>query len=236
MFNQKKQQQNSRLGNILLKRQLVTQNQLEQALIFQQENELRLGEALLKMELIDRRQLKSALRKQSWLRVATTCLTLSLTPFTPAFASTQGKLDRTSTATTQISLTILPDTVNNTNSDISFKNTTSQISDGLCTSNFNTDIYSISATGSGNKGEFILKDGDQEEIDYDVSYKYLGEEFKDIRGSDKPIYFNNTNQSNSSFGCFDADRNRLKIALNDKEDKVDNSNYTGILTITIAAE
>ncbi len=247
MFDKQKQQQNSRLGNILLKRELVTQQQLDEALVYQQKHQLRLGEALMDMKLIDHQQLRSALRKQSWLRIATTCLTLTLAPFSPAFAATQGKMSGSSTATSQISLTILPDTVNNKSSNIQFKNdSTSQISSGFCTSNFNTDLYSISAQGSGHKGEFVLTDDQQKQLDYDVSYKYQGQSFKSLSdkslstknssGIKNPKYFQNNNHSNLSKGCFDADNNRLKVSLNEQQNKADSSNYTGYLTVTIAAE
>jgi hypothetical protein len=242
MFDKQKQQQNSRLGNILLKRQIVTQQQLDVALEYQQEHQLRLGEALMDMKLIDHQQLRSALRKQSWLRIATTCLTLTLTPFTPAFAATQGKVGNSSVATSQISLTILPETVNNKASNIQFDSDSySQISSGFCTSNFNTDLYSISAQGSGNNGEFVLKDGQQNQLDYDVAYKYQGRSFDSLSdkkeiGIKNPKYFQNNNHSNLSVNCLDADKNRLKVSLKDQQNKANSSNYTGFLTITIAAE
>jgi len=237
MFNQQKQQQNSRLGNILLKRHCVTQQQLDEALIYQQQHQLRLGEALMEMKLIDQKTLTSALRKQSWVRVATTCLSLTLAPLSPAFASSQGKLGSSSSASSQISLTIQPETVNNGASDIQFKNdSSSQVSSGICTSNFDTDIYSISAKGSGNQGEFTLENGEQEKVSYDVAYKYQGQSFESLNDRKGSKYFQNKRDNQTAAGCFDAENNRLKVSLNDKKNLAHNSNYTGFLTITIAAE
>ncbi len=237
MFDQQKQQQNSRLGNILLKRLCVTQQQLDAALIYQQKHHLRLGEALMDMKLINKKQLDSALRKQSWLRVVTTCLSLTLAPFSPAFASTQGKVGASSTATSQISLTILPETVNNKNSDVQFTNSDkSQISSGFCTSNFNTDLYNISAKGSGEGGLFVLQNGIKEDLYYDVSYQYQGQAFEKMEVSKGLSFANDNTQTNAAKNCMNAGSNRLKISIKDTDNQSSQSNYAGTVTITIAAE
>lgn len=237
MFDQQKQQQNSRLGNILLKRQCVSQQQLDEALIFQQKHQLRLGEALMEMKLIDARQLKSALRKQNWLRVATTCIGLTLAPFSPVFAASQGKVGASSTASSQISLTILPDTVNNKNSAMKFSNNDqSQISSGFCTSNYNADLYRVSAIGSGKDGQFTLQNSTNQELHYDVSYQYQGQPFEKLQAEKGVSYVNNNSNSTAALNCLDSDVNRLKISLKEDEKQSINSNYTGTVTITIAAE
>ena len=65
-------QQNSRLGQILLNKGLISADQLAQAIQLQASSHKRLGEILIEQGLVSERQLSKALKKQSSLRVAAT--------------------------------------------------------------------------------------------------------------------------------------------------------------------
>lgn len=237
MFDQNKQHQNSRLGKILLKRQYVNQAQLDEALRYQRHAECRLGEALIDLGYIDNKQLKRALRNQNWLRSLTACAALVLAPFSPAFAAGQGSSGTSSTASTEISLTILPDIVNTSASAVHFSpDNQSKVSSGLCTSDFNTELYRVVAEGSGEKGAFVLTDDNQDELSYQVSFQQQGQEFQNLAAANASNYFNNNITSQLDSNCSDANDNRIKVSLDNQVDPKDKSVYSGHLTITIAAE
>lgn len=82
-------QQNSRLGQILLTKGLITRSQLDEAITLQLTNKQRLGEILITQGLISERQLKKALKKQNNLRVAATLVAALLSPFQMASADIQ---------------------------------------------------------------------------------------------------------------------------------------------------
>ncbi|WP_443190408.1 hypothetical protein [Pseudomonas indica] len=82
-------QQNSRLGQILLTKGLITRSQLDEAITLQLTKKQRLGEILIAQGLISERQLKKALKKQSNLRVAATLVAALLSPFQMASADIQ---------------------------------------------------------------------------------------------------------------------------------------------------
>lgn len=75
-----------RLGDLLLTQQLITQAQLQQALLQQQESGDRLGAILLQMEALSAAALKRTLSKQRWLRPCATCFAL-MSPISTCFAS-----------------------------------------------------------------------------------------------------------------------------------------------------
>lgn len=81
--------QNSRLGQLLLARKLITPVQLEAAIHAQRGSGLRLGEQLIAQGLLSEAQLKKALRKQSNLRLAATMVAALLAPFQMASADIQ---------------------------------------------------------------------------------------------------------------------------------------------------
>lgn len=82
-------QQNSRLGQILVCKGLITSRQLEQAIQLQLTNGLRLGETLIQQGWISERQLGRALKKQNNVRLAATLLAALLSPFQLASADVQ---------------------------------------------------------------------------------------------------------------------------------------------------
>ncbi len=79
-------QQNSRLGQILLNKGLISADQLAQAIQLQTSSHKRLGEILIEQGLVSDRQLSKALKKQSNLRVAATLVAALLSPFQMASA------------------------------------------------------------------------------------------------------------------------------------------------------
>ncbi|MDF3932636.1 hypothetical protein [Pseudomonas citronellolis] len=81
--------QNSRLGQILVHKGLISAAQLDQAIQLQLRNGLRLGETLIAQGWISERQLKRALKKQNNLRLAATLVAALLGPFQLASADIQ---------------------------------------------------------------------------------------------------------------------------------------------------
>lgn len=82
-------QQNSRLGQILVSKGLITSTQLDKAIQLQLTNGLRLGETLIQQGWISERQLGRALKKQNNLRLAATLVAALLSPFQLASADVQ---------------------------------------------------------------------------------------------------------------------------------------------------
>ncbi|GLQ33640.1 hypothetical protein [Litoribrevibacter albus] len=71
----------SRLGNLLINKGLVTEQQLAQAVDHQKVSGLRLGEALVSLGILTDRQISKALRRQSSIRFAATLATAMMMPF-----------------------------------------------------------------------------------------------------------------------------------------------------------
>ncbi|GBL54157.1 bacteriophage N4 adsorption protein B [Pseudomonas citronellolis] len=81
--------QNSRLGQILVNKGLISAAQLDQAIQLQLRNGLRLGETLIAQGWASERQVKRALKKQNNLRLAATLVAALLGPFQLASADIQ---------------------------------------------------------------------------------------------------------------------------------------------------
>ncbi|ANI17000.1 MULTISPECIES: hypothetical protein [Pseudomonas] len=81
--------QNSRLGQILVSKGLISAAQLDQAIQLQLRNGLRLGETLIAQGWVSERQVKRALKKQNNLRLAATLVAALLGPFQLASADIQ---------------------------------------------------------------------------------------------------------------------------------------------------
>ena len=90
--------QNSRLGQILINKGLISSAQLDQAVQLQLRNGLRLGETLVSQGWISERQLNRALKKQNNLRLAATLVAALLAPFKMASADIQRQQAPTSYA------------------------------------------------------------------------------------------------------------------------------------------
>ncbi|KRV76200.1 hypothetical protein [Pseudomonas citronellolis] len=81
--------QNSRLGQILVSKGLISAAQLDQAIQLQLRNGLRLGETLIAQGWVSERQVRQALKKQNNLRLAATLVAALLGPFQLASADIQ---------------------------------------------------------------------------------------------------------------------------------------------------
>lgn len=77
-----------RLGQLLRQRQLITEEQLTQALQWQAEQSVRLGEALVTLGFIDQQQLNRILRRQRWLTPCAACMVM-LSPLSMVWADQQ---------------------------------------------------------------------------------------------------------------------------------------------------
>lgn len=82
-------QLNSRLGQILVNKGLITPQQLDAAIKMQLTSKLRLGEVLVAQGLLTQKQLLKALRKQSNLRLAATLVAALMSPLQLASADIQ---------------------------------------------------------------------------------------------------------------------------------------------------
>ncbi len=80
---------NVRLGELLVERKLITNDQLEDAVRQQQSSSLKLGEVLVSRKLITKRELKRTLKTQIELRKTILTTFLCLVPFQFSCASDQ---------------------------------------------------------------------------------------------------------------------------------------------------
>lgn len=74
------------LGQLLLRRGAINEDQLQQALLLQQAEPQPLGRALIQLGFLDERTLARTLRQQRWLRPCAACFAL-VAPFSAAWAS-----------------------------------------------------------------------------------------------------------------------------------------------------
>ena len=244
MIDQSKIQQKSRLGSILVSRQYISQAQLDEALVFQATNQVRLGEALLTLGFIDQKQLKRALRRQNWVRGAAAGVALVLAPFSPAFAASQGVSGKTSSASSQISVTILPKTLLNGESSLAVNQGKSSISNPLCLANLAEDnagafMYSVQAEGSGKNGAFELSDKENNRVSYQVAFQHQGKGFETLTASKSSKEYQIKNLS--KFACSPSALSQLKVSMKNSdtfaESKLPSTEpLSGTLTLTIAAE
>ena len=86
-------QQHSRLGQILINKNLITSQQLDAAIQLQLTSKKRLGEILIEQGLVTEKQLHKALRKQTNLRLVTTLVAAMMMPFQPLLASQRYDVD-----------------------------------------------------------------------------------------------------------------------------------------------
>ena len=77
--------EHQRLGQMLRHRNIISAEQLEQALNYQATHSVRLGEALVRLGSIDQKTLNRSLRRQSWLTPYAACA-LALGSFSTAWA------------------------------------------------------------------------------------------------------------------------------------------------------
>ena len=72
-----------KLGELLLKKGIISRSQLKIALEIQKQNDFKLGEALISLNFVTKTTLKRALVKQSWLKLLATVSTFLLAPIVP---------------------------------------------------------------------------------------------------------------------------------------------------------
>ncbi|MFT6450097.1 MAG: hypothetical protein ACJAW8_002474 [Oleispira sp.] len=77
-----------RLGQILLAKHVISEQQLELALQYQARHNKPVGYCLMALGFIEQKDLNRALRRQSWLKPCAACLTCLCAPFTfsPCYA------------------------------------------------------------------------------------------------------------------------------------------------------
>lgn len=71
---------NYRLGDLLISRGTITQDQLDEALIYQQHHRLTLGKALVALGYINKSKVRRTLIKQHWLRKVAAITALVMAP------------------------------------------------------------------------------------------------------------------------------------------------------------
>jgi hypothetical protein len=81
-------QQLYRLGDLLIKKHVISALQLDQALRYQKIQNLPLGEALIEMGVVTQRQINRALKKQNYIRLYATCAAFFMAPFSICQANT----------------------------------------------------------------------------------------------------------------------------------------------------
>ncbi|WP_196138748.1 hypothetical protein [Aliikangiella sp. G2MR2-5] len=234
MYIRKQLEQRSRLGDLLLKRRVISKGQLEIALAMQTSQGVRLGEALLALGYIDQDTLTKALRKQRWLRAVITFITLIIAPFSPAFASNQGNSGKVSAASSEISVTILPKTLLNGKSNLKLSENKAQVTDSLCTSNLGMAFFQLNVAGSGSEGKLVLSDTENNQLSYQVEYQHEGSAFKSLSPLKSSALYKNS-FSHDPY-CSNTENSRLKISLENGRKINQKNGYSGTLTVTIAAE
>ncbi|MET1256535.1 hypothetical protein [Aliikangiella maris] len=129
----------------------------------------------------------------------------------------------------------------------------SQISGGLCTSHVGDGIYRIKASGSGEKGEFVLTHPNYGQLAYSVAYQHHSDAFEPLelktpsRRFEHSITSKNSiitlpdnqlsNTSNNKMNsCENHTLDRLKVSLRSPKIALKQKNYTGYLVVTIVPE
>ncbi len=83
-------QQPYRLGALLLQKQLISQQQLDSALTFQnQHSGMQLGHVLINMGFVNEAQINKALHKQNRIRLYAACIAFLVAPFQVCNASSE---------------------------------------------------------------------------------------------------------------------------------------------------
>ncbi|MBK7005443.1 MAG: hypothetical protein IPH37_10010, partial [Burkholderiales bacterium] len=96
-------EQKSRLGQILVSKKLISNEQLSQAMTRQANTGERLGDILTQWNVVTQRHIESALKTQRRLRLVASLVTATMTPMITACGGGGGGGDEPVQATTQIS-------------------------------------------------------------------------------------------------------------------------------------
>ena len=227
----------TRLGRLLTYKGIIDEHQLRVALRIQRESGQRLGEILIEWGAINQRQLNRLLRKQQyhrWVAAAVACFVPIVPHF--AYAGAAGALGSSSSASASISLTI-PSKLKVSNlSDMVFDNKDqNSFSEPVCISGEGVTAYHISAQGSGDYGKYTLANKSGDTIEYDVSFKnsLFGRSKGRSLNADASPYQVPT----SEYNCGGQDTSAISVNFNQQNRRlVNQGNFSGVLTVTIAVE
>lgn len=81
--------QNYRLGELLVRRGVISSSQLDDALAFQKIHQINLGQALQRLRMANALQIRFALFKQHWLRAFATSVSLFIAPFSQCYGNNE---------------------------------------------------------------------------------------------------------------------------------------------------
>ena len=87
MLKKSRLQDSSRLGRLVVAKGWINDEQLEQALSYQQNNDCKFGESLVQLGFINHKQLKKVLSKQRWVRSLVAGAVMVSSPICPVLAS-----------------------------------------------------------------------------------------------------------------------------------------------------
>lgn len=232
----KRIEEKSKLGKILLNRRYISERELMDALAYQALHNLRLGEALVALNFISTKQLNRALKRQGWIRGFAAGVALLMTPFTPALAAGSSGLGQTSSASSQISLTILPKSQAQTDGKVTFKGQNDDaIADGFCFEQSGIKNFRLSIAQSNNLSrQFPSVNDINPSPDFNVAYRQDKQPFVSLSRQPSTQVF--SVGANSSL-CEKAFKNQLKISQSLFESDKNRRAITGnVVTLTVAAE
>jgi len=227
----------SQLGKILTKRGLISELELKEALAYHRTHKVRLGDALTSLNLISVQELKRALNKQSWLRSLATIALIS-TPVTSVLAAGSGSLGGSSSASSQITLTVLPKTQAQSKGELKFSASKREATEaGFCPSDWGAELFRVKLDGSGSNGGFYVQNEQKEQLGYQVFYKHQQQIFKPKEPHAlSKLYSNSSIKSN----CQQAFSNQLKVMFTEEKSNSELSTsaspYNGVLTVTFSVE
>jgi len=227
----------SQLGKILIKRQLISELDLAEALVYQVTHKVRIGDALTSLNLISTHELKRALRRQIWLRSLAAIAFMS-TPITSVLAAGNGNLGVSSSASSQITLAILPKTQAQSNGELNFSSSKLDATEsGFCPSEWGAELFRIKLVGSGLSGDFYVSNEHHQWLPYQVSYKHQQQIFHPLESNNFSKIYSNQSQKKQ---CQQAFSNQLKVVFSEErlnsELSSSTSTYNGILTVTFSVE
>jgi len=227
----------SQLGKILIERRLISERELREALAYQVANKVRIGEALTSLNFVSTYELKRALKRQSWLR-SFAAVALMSAPITSALAAGNGSLEASSSASSQISLTILPKTQAQSNGELKFSSSRLEATEsGFCPSEWGAELFRVKLIGSGLSGGFYVSNEHHKQLPYRVSYKHQQQAFQPIESNTVSRVYSNRTQKKQ---CQQAFSNQLKVAFSEdgfnSEIPSSAATYNGVLTVTFSAE
>lgn len=143
-------------------------------------------------------------------------------------SATDGRLGTSSSASSQITLVILPKSdLNKPLVNLSDKN---QLS--ICNDQMQNGLFHFSASGSGESGAFTLTNQSNEKINYRLTYKNKKNEIVNII----PFRSENESQNKIMVNCLDDRDDKLNVVLVDKNNLHLNKIFTGLLTLQISVE